>query len=104
MTTNYLIIFRLVFTSVGVGVEIISAKRYDLVKIKPTEHSSDSVYESQAERKHSEGVRTSTVIGLFFLLCLRFRQSGFHLIISNRVGPEENENVLILPTPIQSDL
>lgn len=29
--------------------------------------------------------RISTVIGLFFCLCLRLTQSGFHLIISNGV-------------------
>ncbi len=40
---------------------------------------------SQVERKYSEGVRTSIVIGLFSRLCLRLRQSSFPWIISNEV-------------------
>ena len=71
-----------------------SAERYDLVKIKLMDSAYDSVAydlvetelsEAQAERRHSEGVRTSTVIGLFFRFCLRIRQSSFHWIRSDRV-------------------
>ena len=48
---------------------------YDVVKTR--------LSESQAERKQSESLRTSIVIGLFFRFCLRLRQSIFHWIISD---------------------
>ena len=38
----------------------------------------NSLSEPQEERKHSEGVRTSIVIDLFFRFCLRIHQSSFH--------------------------
>ena len=41
--------------------------------------------ESQAERKHSESLRASIEIGLFFGFCLRLRQSSFHRIIGDGV-------------------
>ena len=40
---------------------------------------------SQAERNHSEGLRTSIVIGLSFRFCLRLYQSSFHWIICDGV-------------------
>ncbi len=50
---------------------------YDLVKTR--------LSESQAKRKHSEGLRTSIVTGLFFHFCLQLRQTSFHWIISEGV-------------------
>ena len=48
---------------------------YNLVKTR--------LWESQAERKYSEGLRTSIVVGLFFRFCLQLCQSSFHWIISD---------------------
>ena len=116
----------LVFTSDGVGDGIIirSEERFDLVKIKlwcrkqsfrfrlrfHRSRSSESQFVGLVSRsgriKQSQGLRTSPVIGLFFLLCLRLRQTGFHLIVSDGVisAIGKNEDVLILATPIPSPL
>ena len=58
-------------------IPLMSSVVYDRVKTGLTE--------SQAKRKYAEGLRASTVIGLFFRFRLRLRQSSFHWITSDRV-------------------
>ena len=117
---------RLVFTSDGVvvGVVIRSVKRYDLVKIKPTEseaehwfclwlrplRSSENCIVGVASRSGRINQWQCSIPGLaiawVFRFCFRLRQPSFHWIISDGVvnGIGRNGNVLILPTPIPSSL
>ena len=120
------IALRLVFTSDGVvvGVVIRSVKRYDLVKIKPTESEAEHWFCLWLRRLRSSencivGVASRSgrinqwqclilglAIGWVFRFCFRLRQPSFHWIISDGVvnGIGRNGNVLILPTPIPSSL
>ena len=119
-------LYRLVFTSHGVVVEVLirSVELCVLVKIKPTESeiehrfclwlcrlwSSENLIVGVASRSgrihQSQCLIPGLVIGRIFRFCFRLRQSRFHLIISDGVvnGIGRDGNVLILPTLIPSSL
>ena len=119
-------LIRLVFTGDGVvvGVVIRSVKRFDPVKIKPTESEAEHWFCVWLHRLRSSencivGVASRSgrinqwqcsipglAIGWVFRFCFRLRQPSFQWIISDGVvnGIGRNRNVLILPTPILSSL
>ena len=125
-STIHLEHLRLVFTSDGVvvGVVIRSVKRYDQMKIKPTESEAEHWFCLWLRRLRSSencivGVASRSgrinqlqcsipglAIGWVFRFCFRLRQPSFHWIISDGVvnGIGRNGNVLIFPTPLPSSL
>ena len=116
------LLWRLVFTSVGVvvGVVIRRVEQYDLVKIKPSESEAEHWFCLclrclQSSENCIVGVTSRSgriyqwqcsildfAIGWFFSFCFWLRQPSFHWIISDGVvnGIGRNGNVLILLTPI----